>query len=96
MCTKIIPYTSSPRFTGKVVDAFWNVMDLEGYNVYIWRCVGWEPEHGISLSGGGSPQLYSSYHDSLPTWTRHPYKEEVTTTWPRQEHGRPNEFKLHT
>ena len=24
------------------------------------------------------------------------YKEEVTTTWPRQEHGLPNELKPHT
>ena len=44
---KIFPYTSSPNFTGKMVDAFWNVMDSEDYNVYnVWirsgRCVGWE------------------------------------------------------
>ena len=24
------------------------------------------------------------------------YKEEATTTWPRQENGRSNELKLHT
>ena len=32
------------------------------------------------------------------TWEmcRWEYKEEVTTTWPRQEHDRPNELKLHT
>ena len=35
--TKIFPYASSPRFTRKMVDAFWNVMDSGDYNVYnVW------------------------------------------------------------
>ena len=29
--TKIFPYASSPRFTGKMVDACWNVVDSEDY-----------------------------------------------------------------
>ena len=35
--TKIFQYVSSPCFTGKMVDASWNFMDLEDYNVYnVW------------------------------------------------------------
>ena len=65
---KIFPYTSSPNFTGKMVDAFWNVMDSEDYNVYnVW---------------------IRRVSEAL--------ENEVTTTRPCQQHGRPNELKLHT